>query len=293
MIRQPLTVACLLALAACASNEAGTQETTAAADDACNPSAEVIFPIPENPLVVLDAMGPLSDVSCNWQHYQPAEAFCVQLSAPEYTPGGSGPLTDGRDAACAASGYKPQDTGLYKVTIQTPPLCPGCRRFFIDLSQVPAGQSVGHVFYVLASFNPTYTIDPLAHSPNTKNFTNDWLLSPPDTFISTVVRAQDLYAKDYVTHAGGFAHTAIQGPYYVGPWYLNREGQRITGVYVDIDAAGAIDMGNPNLNAIRYIAGYNDGFCPDALLGLAGLDVLYAGCADHPGTSRIALDPLS
>ncbi len=258
----------------------------------CTPAAEVSFPIPQNPLLTLDPIGPLSDVTCDWQHYQPAAEFCVKLNAPEFTPGGTGPLTaDGDDPECRLSGFNADDQELYKVKIDTPILCPGCRRFFIDMSQIPEGRSLGHAFYAIVSFNPTYTIEPIAHSPNTKNFTNDHLLSPPGTPIAALVGAQDLYAKDYVTHTTKFAHTAIQGPYYIGPWYVNRSGERIHGLYLDVNVGDALNLGDANLNAIRYIAGYNSGLCPDVLLGMPGLNFLYAGCADHPGTSSIALDP--
>jgi hypothetical protein len=295
MAKIPCSVLLLSMLAACSSG-GGTDDLAeiggqGSANSNCNSSAVVDFPIPDNPLFTPDAMGPLSDVTCDWQRYQPADAFCVQLDAPEYTPGGSGELTDGNDPVCAASGFGPQDANLYKVGIETPILCPGCRRLFIDLSRIPDGQSLGHAFYAIASFNPTYTIEPIAHSPNTKNFTNDHLLSPPGTPVATIVGAQDLYAKDYVTHTTQFAHTAIQGPYYIGPWYLNRAGERIHGLYLDVNVADATDLGDPNLNAIRYVSGYNSGLCPDALLGMPGLNFLYAGCADHPGVSRIALNP--
>lgn len=264
-------------------------------DPACAPAQPLAGQIPDSPLFVLDPIGPLSDVSCDWTHYQPADAFCVKLDAPELTPGGSGTLTDGSDPACAFAGFAPEDTGLYKVAIQTPPLCNGCRRFFIDLSQMPAENGArGHAFYAIASFNPTYTINPFAHSPNTKNFTNDYFVSPPGTPLATVVNALDHYFKAYVTHTIAFAHTALQGPFYIGPWYVNREGERIHGVYVDVDVVSATDLGDANLNALRYVVGYNDGsgLCPDNLLGdFSGFNFFYFGCAVRPGTSSIALNP--
>lgn len=297
IVRKTLFLAAWLSLlTACGGggDEVAGIEGTGAVATSCLLSAEVTDPaIPENPLFTLDPIGPLSDVTCNWQHFQPAESFCVQLDAPEFTPGGSGVLTDGSDPACRFSGFSAADQDLYKVEISTPILCAGCRRFFIDMSQIPEGQSLGHAFYAIASFNPTYTIEPIAHSPNTKNFTNDHLLSPPGTPIATIIGAQDLYAKDYVTHTTQFAHTAIQGPYYIGPWYVNRAGQRIHGLYVDVNVGDAMDFGNANLNAIRYIGGYNSGLCPDALLNMPGMNFLYAGCADHPGFSSIALDPFN
>ncbi len=152
----------------------------------------------------------------------------------------------------------------------------------------------GHAFYALASFNPTYTVDPYAHSPNTKNFTNDELVSPPGTPLPMLIGITDTYDKAYVTHTTKFAHTGIQGPYYIGPWYVNRSGERIHGLYLDIDVMDAQDLGNPNLNAIRYLVGYNSGriSCPDNLLSqFAAGDFLYAGCVEQPGTSSYALDP--
>ncbi|MEQ1440133.1 hypothetical protein AAG565_12285 [Fontimonas sp. SYSU GA230001] len=283
-------------LCACASDDGADPAPPAdpAGDAPCVLSAEVRYPIPDSPLFTLDPLGPLQDVTCAWTHYQPAGTFCVKLDAAELTPGGTGTLTDGRDPACASSGFDADATGLYKVAIDTPPLCPGCRRLFIDLGQIPEGGARGHAFYAIASFNPSYTIDPFAHSPNTKNFTNDELVSPPGTPLAMLVNAGDAYFKAYVTHTTRFAHTALQGPFYIGPWYVNRDGQRINGVYVDVDVASAQNLGTAELNAMRYVAGYNDGTasCPDNLLGdYAGANLLYAGCATHPGTSAVAIDP--
>lgn len=283
-------------LAACGSDDkpGPASPDVAAGGEACPPSAQVDYPIPDTPVFTLDPLGPLTDVTCEWTHYQPASTFCVKLDAVELTPGGTGTLTDGRDPACASSGFAADETELYKIAIDTPPLCAGCRRLFIDLAQIPENGAHGHAFYAVASFNPTYTIDPFAHSPNTKNFTNDELVSPPGTPLATLVYAGDTYFKAYVTHTTKFAHTALQGPFYIGPWYLNRDGERINGVYVDVDVASAQNLGAADLNTIRYVAGYNDGTptCPDNLLGdYAAADLLYAGCATHPGTSRIAIDP--
>ncbi|HVT35631.1 MAG TPA: hypothetical protein VHE37_08605 [Nevskiaceae bacterium] len=291
-------------LSACSGSpqDSAQKDTQASAATSCASSTVVSFPIPQNPLFTLDPIGPLSDVTCDWQHYQPAQRFCVKLDDAELTPGGTGPTPgNGSDPACAQSGFAPDDTGLYIVDIDTPILCPGCRRYFIDLSNIPApddssgATAHGHAFYALASFNFSYTIDPYAHSPNTKNFTNDALVTPPGTPLQTVIGATDMYDKAYVTHTTKFAHTGVQGPYYIGPWYVNRDGERIHGVYLDVDVTDAVSLGNPQLNALRYLVGYNSGrlSCPDNLLAnYAGADFLYAGCVDQPGTSSIALDPL-
>lgn len=269
----------------------------------CAPDGLEAMNPPESPLFALDPLGPISDVTCNWQHYQPADSFCVQLDAPEFTPGSTGPLTDGSEPACAFSGFGPDDGNLFKVEVATPLLCTGCRRLFIDFSRIPADQpeaglfyAQGHAYYRPMSFNPTYTVDPIAHSPNTKNFTNDKLVAPEGTPLEQVIGALDLHFMTYVTDTFRFAHTAIQGPYYIGPWYVNREGERIHGVYLDVDVMSAQDFGDPNLNAIRYMAGYNSGEAtclgnglPEGMMDDANF--LYGGCFDRMGGSRVMIDP--
>ncbi|HSW14231.1 MAG TPA: hypothetical protein VLI06_15405 [Solimonas sp.] len=283
-------------LAACggstdAPQAAATTDTPLSRAD-CQPAPTLPLEIPDMaPLFAIDPIGPLQDVTCDWARYQPAEAFCVRIDAVELTPGGTGPLTaEGSEPECRASGFGPEDHGLYKVRIDAPELCEGCRRLFID--GTPPLKAQGHAFYAIASFNPGHTIDPYSHSPNTKNFTNDALLAPPDTQLQALIGGADLYMKTYVTHTTRFAHSGAQGDYYIGPWYLNRAGERIHGVYVDIKPS-PFGLGDPNLNAIRYLAGYNSGTpsCPDNLLGdLAGFNLLYAGCVERPGGSAIALD---
>lgn len=256
---------------------------------------------PESPSFTLDPLGPFVDVTCDWQRFQPADAFCVKLDAPEFTPGGVGTLTDGNDPACAFSGFTPQDTGLYKVVIATPILCPGCRRLFIDLSRIPPDDPAlqlfyahGHAFYRMMSANPGYTLDPIAHSPNTKNFTNDKLLAPAGSPLEQLIGAADTRFMSYVTGTRFFIHTAIQGPYYIGPWYVNRDGERIGGVYLDVNVIEAAPFGAPDLDAIRYMTAYNSGqlTCPDnAAPFTSGGDLLYGGCVDRIGGSSDAWDP--
>jgi hypothetical protein len=304
-----LMCAWLMVLTACSSGGGGDDlvgiggaGTTAVSQ--CSYSTEITEPsIPETPLFTLDPLGPMSDVTCDWQQYQPAESFCVQLDAPEFTPGGTGALTDGNDPACRFSGFTAADQNLYKVEITTPILCAGCRRVFMDFSQIPADRpdeqifyAHGHAFYRIMSINPSYTIDPDSHSPNTKNFYNDKLVSPPGTPIEQLVGAIDTYDMAYVTDTRFFAHTGIQGLHYIGPWYVNRAGERIHGIYVDVNVVDATRLGDPNLDAFRYMTGYNSGqfTCPDNLSPMfADGNLLYGGCVDRAGGSSIALDPFN
>jgi hypothetical protein len=236
-----------------------------------------------------DSMGPLVDVTAHWQDYQPASAFCIKPDARQYTPGGAGATATGLDAACRRSGFPVGATGLVKVAIRTPILCAGCRRVFIDFSKIPAtGGAHGHVYYHLASFNPTYTVDPIAHSPNTKNFTNDKLLSPTGSLQEKLIGAFDLHAIAYVTDTSHFVHNALQGPYYAGPWYLNRHGARVYGVYLDVDIADAARLPIAALNTIVYADGFDSGrLCP------GDDDLLYAGCLDDWGLSASGIDPFA
>ena len=240
-----------------------------------------------------DALGPIRDVTANWLAYQPAQAFCVKPNVGQYTPGGDGATDTGRDPACRRSGFKRSATGLVRIGVRTPPLCPGCRRLFIDFSKIPQADSPptyyarGHSFYRLASENLSYTVDPIDHSPNTKNFTNDKLLAPSGSPQEQLIGALDLHlASGYVTDTVNFVHTAVQGPYYIGPWYLSRGGRRIYGVYLDVDVADATEYSNPQQNAIGYGAGFNSGqTCPN------DDDSFYAGCVDWWALSASTVNP--
>jgi hypothetical protein len=240
-----------------------------------------------------DALGPIRDVTAHWRDYQPASEFCIWPDAQQYTPGGDGAGATGRDLACRRSGFTRHARGLVKIVVRTPPLCRGCRRLFIDFSRIPTQDSPphyyahGHAFYRLASANFSYTVEPVAHSPNTKNFTNDKLLapngSPQEPVLSTLDRHQTF---GYVTDTVHFIHTAIQGPYYIGPWYLNRQGRRIYGVYLDVNLAQATPYGNPQLDAIGYGAGFDARrLCP------SDGDAFYAGCFDWWALSTSSVDP--
>jgi hypothetical protein len=241
-----------------------------------------------------DVMGPITDVTARWQRYQPAHSFCIRPDAPQYTPGGSGATATGAVRACRRSGFPRSATGLVKITAVTPTLCTGCRRLFIDFSKIPAADSPtvhyarGHAYYHLYSFNATYTVDPIDHSPNTKNFTNDKLLAPAGSPQEQPIGAFDLHAIAYVTDTARFVHTAIQGPYYIGPWYLNRRGRRVNGAYLDVDVEDATRYPNAQLDAIGYAAGFNSSdACP------SDGDAFYAGCFDGFGFSSSTVDPFA
>ena len=118
------------------------------------------------------------------------------------------------------------------------------------------------------SSNPTYTIEPTAHSPNIKNFTNDELVSPPNSPQYAVISRIDPELMAYAADTANFAHTAAQGPYYIGPWYVNEAGQRIDGAYVDVSLAHAVDLQDATLDSIVYAAGFDSdpSSCIDAEL---------------------------
>jgi hypothetical protein len=241
-----------------------------------------------------DGMGPIRDVTAHWRAYQPATVFCIKPDVMQFTPGGTGATATGQDRACRRSGFPASATGLVKIRIRTPLLCRSCRRLFIDFSKIPAhnvGSSYyahGHVYYRPATANFTYTIDPIAHSPNTKNFTNDKLLSPSGSLQEKVIAALDLRFQAYVSDTAHFIHNAIQGPYYIGPWYLNRRGHRIEGVYLDLNLARATKYPSVQLNEVGYADGFNSGrMCPN------DDDLLYGGCVDWMGFSSSSVDPFA
>lgn len=242
--------------------------------------------------VVHDAMGPLVDVTNDWQRYQPADRFCIEMNGFDiYTA-----LTGDTGEQCGQS-------GKFRLDVQTPPLCPGCRRLFIDYSQIPENDASaglfwahGHVFFRLHAWNFTYTADPIAHSPNIKNFTNDKLVAPYGSPQEQVITAFDTHSLAYVGSTDRFTHSEIQGPYYVGPAYKNRDDEVIHGAYVDVDVAGATDLMNPALNEIRYWAGFNSGevTCPDNLFEeYDDGNYFYYGCASHPAVSESFVDPFA
>lgn len=257
------------------------------------PAHLVKAPPNQNPL------GPLKDVTHEWQRYQPANRFCVRVNVFEVT-GNTGGKHSGAKAACRRSGFGPGDGDLYLVEIETPRLCAGCHRLFLDYSRIPRRNrppsywAHGHAYFRLDSPNFTYTADPLAHSPNIKNFTNDKLIAPYGSPLEQVAHAFDLHAISYVGDTAHFAHSEIQGPYYIGPWYLNRHGRRIHGAFVDIDVASAERMPDDALNEILYRSGFNSGelTCVDnASPEYRDGNYLYGGCVDNFGFSRRPINP--
>jgi hypothetical protein len=243
-----------------------------------------------------DSLGPIRDVTPQWRHYQPADVFCIKPETTEYTPGGIGPTVSGRNPACRRSGFSRRAKGLVVIRVRTPPLCPGCRRLFIDFSKIPKANnppyyySHGHIFYRLASPNFTYSVDPIDHSPNTKNFTNDKLLAPSGSPQEQVLSPLDLHQFfGYAGDTENFVHTSAQGPYYIGPWYINRAGRRIRGAYLDVDVADATRFpGGAQPNEIGYAAGFNSGqLCP------TDDDSFYGGCVDWWGFSVSTVNPFA
>ncbi|MHB1785016.1 MAG: hypothetical protein ACYCS7_02555 [Acidimicrobiales bacterium] len=248
-----------------------------------------------------DPLGPIVDVTGHWKHYQPAEKFCVQPDVAEF-PATTDATQTGADPACRFAGFGHLATGLYKVHISTPPLCAGCHRLFLDYSKIRANQALmpaahGHAYFRPMSLNPTYRVAPTAHSPNVKNLTNDSLVAPPGTPIPDVTTLFDTHVMAYVGDTAHFAHIAAQGPYYVGPWYVNTAGQRIDGAYLDVNLSQAVSLGNGLLDGIGYAAGFdaNPGLCPDTLLlGAAYADgnYFYGGCVNFFGASALpGIDP--
>ena len=240
-----------------------------------------------------DPLGPLVDVTSDWQAYQPSNDFCVAPSVFEFP--ATTETATGANPACAASGFASTATGLYEVKIAAPPLCAGCRRLFIDYSKIPASSqasptSHGHAYLRLMSLNQSYTVSPLAHSPNIKNLTNDYLIAPPGSPESTLTTSADRYDMAYAGDTADYAHIAAQGPYYVGPGYLNTSGKWVTGAYLDVDLSGAAQMTQAEANVIRYAAGFDSSpsTCPDAVVGGATYtdgNYFYGGCVNAFGAS--------
>ena len=240
-----------------------------------------------------DPLGPLVDVTSDWQAYQPSDDFCVHPTVFEFP--ATTENSTGATPACTGSGFASTDTGLYEVKIATPPLCTGCRRLFLDYSKIDLGTSSaptahGHAYFRFMSFNQSYKISPVAHSPNIKNLNNDFLVSPPGTPISTLTAAADQYDWAYTGDTANFAHIAAQGPYYVGPWYINTAGQKVYGAYLDVDLSGATQLPAAELNLIRYAAGFDSSpsTCADAEVGGAAYtdgNYFYGGCVNAFGAS--------
>jgi hypothetical protein len=264
-------------------------------------SVAVADPLPDSPFTQ-SPMGPLVDATAGWQNYQPADVFCVKTDVFQLT--GIGPMVNGADPDCEDSGYALTETGLVKIEVETPPLCAGCRRLFLDYSQIPPVNDPprlyahGHAYVHLTSFNPSYTVEPIAHSPNIKNFTNDKLFVPDGSPQEPFVWAFDLHAIAYTANTAHIVHSDKQGPYFTGPWYVNIHGDRVYGAFLDVNVV--TDLGplsiDHRLNEIGYGAGFHSGeaICPDETLGggmYADGDAYYGGCVDGFGGGREVIDP--
>jgi hypothetical protein len=259
--------------------------------------------LPETPFTQ-DPIGPLVDVTNVWLEYQPADRFCVKPDVFQFTD--VGPTVDGDDPACARSGFAVDETGLVVIEVQTPPLCNGCRRIFLDYTRIPPPSASqyryarGHAYFHLGSFNPFYTVEPIAHSPNIKNFTNDKAFVPDGSLQEPYVWAFDTHARAYTANTVHTVHSDVQGPYYTGPWYVNTAGRRVTGSFLDIVVATDFGPLPPDhrVNEIGYAAGFHSGdpICPDEVLGdgaYADGDGFYGGCVDGFGAGRTVIDPFS
>lgn len=258
---------------------------------------------PETPLTQ-DPLGTLVDVTASWTDYQPAEAFCVKPDVYQLT--GIGPTVDGSDSDCAFSGFAPADTGLVKIEVATPPLCNGCRRLFLDYTTIPAENAPplryarGHTYFHYGSLNPGYTVEPVAHSPNVKNFSNDKAVVPEGSPHEQLVWAFDSHNRTYTGNTAHVVHSDVQGPYYTGPWYVNIAGARVHGAYLDVNVVGDFGAlpGDHRLNEIGYFAAFHTGDppCPDEVLAggaYADGDVFYGGCIDGFGAGRRVVDPFA
>ncbi len=260
-------------------------------------------PLPESPLTQ-NPMGPLVDVTANATHYQPADVFCVKPDVFQVLDVGE--TVTGTDPDCARSGFAAAATGLVKIKMSTPALCNGCRRLFLDYAKIPVSNEPpnfyahGHAYFHMGSLNPSYTVEPIAHSPNVKNFTNDKLFVPDGSPQEPYVWAFDLHSRAYTANTAHTVHNDSQGPYYAGPWYVNRGGERIVGAYLDVTVV--TDLGplplDHRLNEIGYFAGFHSGepTCPDELVGdgmYADGDAFYGGCVDHFGAGRDVVDPFT
>jgi hypothetical protein len=293
--RRALTAVAVSALlgAGAAAFSAGPLPATASTGGSANLAASVPF--------FQDPLGPLVDVTSDWQHYQPTSDFCVKPDVAEVPPD-TAPTLTGSSPACAASQFASGDTGLVEIHVTAPPLCATCRRLFIDYSRIgpnaaPIVTAHGHVYFRPMSFNPGYTVGIAAHSPNVKNLTNDALVAPPTSPIPSVLSLLDVHAMAYTGDTAHTAHIAAQGPYYVGPWYLNAQGRRITGAYLDLELGGAAQLHAATLDGVVYAAGFgtDPSRCPDTLLlGAAYTDgnYLYGGCVNWFGASALpGIDP--
>jgi hypothetical protein len=219
---------------------------------------------------------------------------------------GVGETVTGADADCARSGFGPTAGGLVKIRVSTPPLCNGCRRLFLDYTKIPASNDPplfyahGHAYFHFGSLNPSYTVEPVAHSPNVKNFTNDKLFVPDGSMQEPMVWSFDLHARAYTGNSAHTVQSDEQGPYYAGPWYVNTAGVRVVGAYLEVTVVTDLRPLplDHRLNEIGYFAGFHSGepTCADERVGggmYADGDAYYGGCVDHFGAGRVVVDPFA
>lgn len=262
-----------------------------------------------------DPLGPISDVTANAASYQPRAAFCVRPDVFQFPGPEASASYTGADADCAASGFTATDSGLVKIRTDgpsgacgtcTPALGSGRRRLFIDFSKIPANAppllyAHGHAYFHISSFNPSYTIEPVAHSPNIKNFTNDKLFVPDGSPQQPFVYGFDTHSRAYTANTAHTVHNADQGPFYTGPWYVNAAGERIHGAYLDVEISPeyAAPPQAHRINEIGYGAGFHSGeeVCFDEVVGrrfgeqYRDGDGFYGGCIDAFGAGRTTIDP--
>lgn len=257
------------------------------------------IPFTDNPL------GPIENVTSDWTYYQPATDFCITpdvYEVPSFT-GSPCAVTVGRRMASKGTVVSPgtKTTGTYEVKIDTPRLCAQCVRLFIDYRKIPANDgtsmySHGHAYFRLMSFNFTYASDPVAHSPNIKNLTNDYLVAPPGSTNSAVTSQIDPHLLTYAADSANYAHNDTQGPYYVGPGYFNNAGTWINGAYVDVDIENAKEIGTAELDEIVYGAAFdsNPPGCLDSKVGGSTYtdgNYFYGGCINWGGGDPSGVSP--
>lgn len=273
-----------------------------------------------------DPIGEMRDVTDEWERYQPAGEFCVLpdgFDATTETVGDPGlvPFDECPEGYVYGHGTDPcRPAGsacLHRVTIDTPDLAhtTGLRRLFFDYATIPDNEPFaglfyahGHVYFRLDSDNESYTVDSRAHSPNVKNVTNDKLFVPDGSPWHDLSHGFDRRAKSYTGDTRFTHHSAVQGPYYVGPGYVNAAGDDIDGSYLDVQVMN--ELPDPDAdNTIGYWAGFDSGedlrvdeppqewdpfSCPTSSVpGLEDANVLYAGCADRFGHSDESVDPFA
>lgn len=242
-----------IALMAVALSAPATYEAGAASNNPCD---TVALPI------CVAALGPLRDVTSNWQSYQPALVQPVPISDyvadPEDAPPPAGVGVCGGEAAhppppipasteanalpAPAPGPPPGDnspfTGshycqLRYLSTDFDALCAGCRRVLVDYSAIPAGNATspgadGHWaarFNAGSDFTPTMPFN--GHSPNVKNLCADkstLLNTAPGSDCLPALAQFDEHAMELEGDSSIFHHFPFEGRYFNGPAYLAGDG---------------------------------------------------------------------